>query len=262
MSHFFKKKNSFFNDNESECDFILKQFVPQLRTNNIVMNFSPASKASYPGSGVTLYDTSGKLNNGTLTNGPVFSEEYGGTIAVDGVNDYITVADASTIRAPIDKSISYNVWANIASFVDNDGILTKELGNIVGSAFHGFGLIMMTPGQKLRLNMWGSSTNGSYVTSGSVFTLNKWHMFTAVVNYNGGNDRKSKIYVDGALVLEAANTETSYNTSASLMIGRGAQTVILYSPQASFGDVHYYSRELTKNEILNNYNLTKSRYGL
>jgi len=59
----------------------------------LVLAIDFANPKSYPGSGTTVYDLSGNGYNGTLTNGPTFSTEYGGACVLDGSNDYIQFAN-------------------------------------------------------------------------------------------------------------------------------------------------------------------------
>lgn len=59
----------------------------------LVLAIDFANPKSYPGSGTTVYDLSGNNYNGTLTNGPTFSTEYGGACVLDGSNDYIQFAN-------------------------------------------------------------------------------------------------------------------------------------------------------------------------
>jgi hypothetical protein len=45
--------------------------------------------SSYPGSGTAWTDLSGNSRNGTLTNGPTYSSDNGGSIVFDGSNDFV-----------------------------------------------------------------------------------------------------------------------------------------------------------------------------
>ena len=62
---------------------------PKIVTDGLVLCLDAASRKSYPGSGTTWFDRSGNGNNGTLTNGPTFSSDNGGSIVFDGTNDYV-----------------------------------------------------------------------------------------------------------------------------------------------------------------------------
>ena len=61
-------------------------------TNGLVLFLDANNTNSYPGSGTSWYDLSGNGNTGTLTNGPTFSGENGGTIVFDGVDDSFPIA--------------------------------------------------------------------------------------------------------------------------------------------------------------------------
>jgi len=75
--------------------------APRVITDGIVLALDAANTRSYVGSGTTWTDLIGS-NNGTLTNGPVFTQEpklepFGGAGAVefDGTGDYLTAPDSS-----------------------------------------------------------------------------------------------------------------------------------------------------------------------
>jgi hypothetical protein len=51
---------------------------------------------SYPGSGTTWTDLSGKGRNGTLTNGPTYSSADGGSIVFDGTDDFVQCTGSLT----------------------------------------------------------------------------------------------------------------------------------------------------------------------
>ena len=54
----------------------------------LVLNLDAAVDQSYPGNGTTWHDLAGS-NSGTLTNGPTFDKDNGGSIVFDGTNDYV-----------------------------------------------------------------------------------------------------------------------------------------------------------------------------
>ena len=78
---------------------------PKIVTNGLVLALDAADKNSYVGSGTTWKDLSGNSFNGTLTNGPTFSNTNGGAIVFDGTNDYVNVLDNSTLDISGDKTL-------------------------------------------------------------------------------------------------------------------------------------------------------------
>ena len=60
-------------------------------TDGLILDINASYKKSYPKSGTALTDLSGNHANGTLTNGPTFSDSFGGAINLDGTNDFFFV---------------------------------------------------------------------------------------------------------------------------------------------------------------------------
>ena len=69
--------------------------------NGLVLALDAANTKSYPGSGTTWTDLSGRGNTGTLTNGPTYSSANGGSIVFDGTNDYVVVNNNASILSSI-----------------------------------------------------------------------------------------------------------------------------------------------------------------
>ena len=65
------------------------RYNPSIVRDNIVQYLDAANTKSYPGSGTSWTDISGKSNNGTLTNGPTFDSGNKGSFGFDGSNDYV-----------------------------------------------------------------------------------------------------------------------------------------------------------------------------
>ena len=68
---------------------------PDIIQDGLVLCLDAASIRSYPKSGTTWSDLAGS-NNGTLTNGPTFSSNNGGSVVLDGTNDYVHLGDPSS----------------------------------------------------------------------------------------------------------------------------------------------------------------------
>jgi hypothetical protein len=96
-----------------------------------------------------------------------------------------------------------------------------------------------------------NGTNTSVNPGG--FFLNEWHYFTATVDYNGTNT-VMRGYRDGVQVdsLTLSNVAPILGTGGTY-IGRSLLDI---------GKLQIYNRALTAQEVLQNFNATKSRYGL
>ena len=66
---------------------------PRIVTDGLVLCLDAANSRSYPKTGTTWTDRSTSGNNGTLTNGPTFDTNNGGSIVFDGSNDSVVTSD-------------------------------------------------------------------------------------------------------------------------------------------------------------------------
>jgi hypothetical protein len=218
---------------------------PSIIKDGLVLYLDAANTKSYPTTGTTWSDLSGNGNNGTLINGPTFDSGNNGSIVFDGVDDYVTFGNnvifSSTLNSNTNWSISY--WTNP---ITNGRILDR-------------GNISIDPTGALELNVQNISRNntGGGSSSLSVNIIGTgWNCITVT--------RTSSLllswYLNGIFSNSSQLTE-SYGGSGIWKIGRrAANTSSIY--QGNIAQTQIYNRVLTPDEILQNYNATKSRYGL
>jgi hypothetical protein len=224
--------------------------ITGITTNGLVLNLDAANTASYNGSGTTWVDISGSEFDGTLINGPTYSNSgTSSSISFDGTDDYARVSDINTAS---EISIEGWVYANsVGSF------------NVIASQFKADTLaesswVLETVGSDIRL----------YITNNSLLSFASTSFSTLVWTYIVGtfNGTTIKIYKNSVLG-DITGTIAGLNDS-NLNINIGA----LYSQNGSEGgtglwngkiaNVKIYNRALSQAEVLNNYNATKSRFGL
>lgn len=223
-------------------------------TSGLILHLDASNSASYPGSGTLWEDIVGAYD-GTLTNGPLFVNENGGVISFDGSNDYVNIADNAALRGSTTGELTIQIWAKISSFTAGDGLFGKQFG--ASQDYDGYSLAIQT-NNVLRLQMNGLNVNGGYNSGNNVWTLNRWHLFTAIIDFGGS----PKAYVDTTNVISTTNAESSIpNNTASLRIGQSIQEGSFY-PVMKVGAFYVYNRALSAAEITSNYNATKARFGL
>jgi len=230
---------------------------PNIIEKGLVLCLDAGNKKSYSGAGNVWKDLAGS-NNGSLTNGPTFSSENGGSIVFDGSNDYVG------------RNTALNVGSNFSVFAwVNPGAINVRNG-IVGNSYlysSGVGWLFSTAtnyGGTLNTFFISVGSDNAYRTAdNSSITLNAWNYMGGIVT-NGGQD--IKLYVNGI--------ETSYLHGAGLLT---SNTVTYTTPQfyvgrridslpesfiGSIATTQIYNRTLTPQEILQNYNATKGRFRL
>ena len=214
----------------------------------LVLHLDAASVRSYPGSGTTVSDLSSNAFSGTLTNGCTVSN---GAFQFDGVDEYVDLGDAVDITGPF----SLNVWfkGNASQPDSYVGLLNKS-GN---GDFGNYGLYGDGSSSYVRFGFVSSSAQREVSnTSYNDIKANTW------VNYCGTYDQTNlKLYRNGVLIASASQTETPLATNDTLSLGgRVASSNYFFSGEISVGQI--YDRDLTLDEIQQNFNALRGRYGI
>jgi hypothetical protein len=214
-------------------------YSPKIVTDGLVLYLDAANTRSYPGSGTTWTDLSRSGNNGSLINGPTFNSGNGGSIVFDGSNDYVSVSSSTSLNEP--KTIES--WIYVTS-QQTAMILSRGIGN--------YELYTFTDG--FVYTYWGNAFNAS-INNPSV-TLNVWNQFCFTLS-----GTTETVYKNGSLIgSRTLNATPSYSNTGNLDIAR-RNTNTLYL-NGRIPNIKIYNRALSATEILQNYNATKTRFGL
>lgn len=230
------------------------QTGPRIVNDGLVFYVDAADANSYPGSGTTWTDLSGNGNNGTLTNGPTFSSANRGSIVFDGTNDYILINNSTSTN--ISNNVTYAIWIRPSVNITNTGQNNSDV-SFFRKQTSGSGFILEvfgTTASNKQLSFFVNYPSGVTTT----YTLNANIWYYIVGTYDGS---VSYLYVNGSQVATSTFT-TTVTTSAAIHIG----TFIPSSTptrnfQGNISNCSIYNRALSTNEILQNYNATKGRYG-
>jgi hypothetical protein len=222
-------------------------YNPKIVTNGLVLALDAANIRSYPGSGTTWTDLSGNGNNGTLTNGPTYNSDNKGSIVFDGVDDYVTLGTKSIITT----DFCVDMWCRVTT-------ATKEV------YFFSFGyvdstsaLLYRNEGSPYDLNVIYrvSNTNTSYLSN---FPINQNTFYNICWNRNGSTNT---LYVNGISIYSFSNS----TNLTSCIYDIGSATTRNKSTAYYQGNIYttkLYNRALTAAEISQNFNATRSRYGI
>jgi hypothetical protein len=222
---------------------------PNIVTDGLVLHLDAGSTKSYPGSGTTWYDLSGNGNTGTLINGATYNQS--GFYDLDGVGDYINV---SFTESNISWSAGFS-WSTYVYINNLDNAYTGFMSTYVGPA--GTATALKVLNSKFEFRSYGLE---KITSSPNLLPLNSWIMLTAVWNPAGNY----QLYENGELV-QSSTAITSYTPSpgTSLKLGGGAYSMGAAADlNGRFAVAQIYNRALTPEEVLQNYNATKSRFNL
>jgi hypothetical protein len=227
-------------------------YNPRTVTDGLVLCLDAANPKSYPGSGTTWSDLQSKIN-GTFTNGTTFSTSNNGAVVFDGVDDYVTFGTSFTSLDLIDKS--FQCWINkIGS--SHKSIIDKDFDN--GAPNYGGWGFWIQSNNKL---WWWNHANLDLLDDGlNTVTNGVWT--NVAVTYNN-TTKTANFYINGILNSSKTNINIVEKSSGSapLLVGslRGA---IGFYFDGSISLVLAYNRILTAAEIQQNFNATRSRYGI
>jgi hypothetical protein len=184
-------------------------------------------------------DRSGNSNHGELVNGVGYNSGNLGSLVFDGVDDHITTSQLSG-RNPATEPFTIEAW------VKSDQTVTSRMwidatSNGTNQRFYATLINGSTSNIGIQGSGWSDSTPND----------TNWHYQAIVMDGNTARGYDNGIQVQ-------TKSYTSYTLPGPLIIG-GRSGYIWLGQIANF---KIYNRALTADEVLQNYNALKSRYGL
>lgn len=212
---------------------------PRIVKNALILDVDAAVPRSYSGTGLTAFGIVGGIG-ATLVNGVGFGTTNNGYFIFDGTNDYINFGNSSLVQQ---NTGTLSAWVRSSSPGSNyRGIFAKQ---------GAYGLFFLN--SVLVAYDW---TNDVARSTGVNIADNTWK--NVVLTYQSGVTNGSSIYINGVSVL--TTSITIQNQTANLFGGAEANAGQYASCQMS--TFKMYNRVISATEVLQNYNATKSRYGL
>ena len=211
----------------------------------LVLHLDAANPKSYPGTGTVWKDLSGLGNDGTLVNGVGYSADNKGAMVFDGVNDKVTFPN-NTISTT--AGITVDVWFRTSSGTKYQDIF--DLADVYG--------------------VW-ITTNYPHLGTGKITTSFKTLSGIMSANYSvdtwyqvviSGSGTSNNLYLNGVSVATASQpVATSINLNTA-RIGnvdgdRAAEYLV-----GNVSSLKLYNRALTAQEIKQNFEAVRGRYGI
>ena len=220
------------------------------------------------------YDLSGNGYNGTLTNGPTSDVSNKGNILFDGSNDEITT-NLPLTNFPSYSSFTFETWVKITAFpavlAANQYGVTYQAGVLLGATYYaGAALYWYGNNAGNAFDLYGfiRGADAYRNTSAYSFSLNQWYHCVMVNNAALGtlvlfiNGTLHSSVATATLPYDPANTPTAGNIGISKSQVDGGGTANYRAFGGQMASARVYNKALTNAEITQNYQATKTRFGL
>ena len=204
------------------------------------------NSSSYPGAGTAVTNLGTASVAGTLTNSPIWTPSNGGTLTLDGVNDYVQFNDTAGSLIPA-AGLTLIVWARTSA---NDKYLVDKI--------HGS---PANPGYRLNFGSAG----------GIVFGVNSTAIASPAGQADGAWMMISGVWVPSVSLTLKRNNATLATTTISVPSAISAQTVPLrWGARATNADywngsiarLVIFGRSLSAAELAAEYEAHRARFGL
>jgi hypothetical protein len=233
---------------------------PRIVTDGLQILLDAADRNSYPGTGTTWYDITTGTSFIPDNNTPTFN-----TVGISYVDFEASSNPGDNLKSTSGYTgmNSQNEYTRIAWFTnESDSSFRPIIGNLIGNNID---MALAIDNSKLHFRQYtntytNGTTSGDYGISGNTtLAFNTWYQGAIVVNRSS---QTLKLYLNGTL---------DKSTSINLIGNSSSTTVMIGGPDSDsynggrmfdgkIATVMHYNRELSADEILQNYTATKARF--
>jgi hypothetical protein len=230
-------------------------------TRGSVWHLDASAPSSYPTTGTTWSDISGNNFTANLVNGPTFTTNNEGGIVFDGSNDY---ASGSNFNINTNE-FTLEAWIKPTNVNSNYGIVVKPTENYFWPCYS-----MWMDGKNLygyySSAVYGQCLEGAYGTGNPISTNNAWYHvafskgtagYTTMALYVNGVASSYNNFLYGSHI----NTLATSTVPTWFAVTNDTNVLLNYF-NGTIGSIRIYSRQLSAAEMLQNFNVQRSRFGI
>jgi glucose/arabinose dehydrogenase/chitodextrinase len=197
--------------------------------------------------GTTTADVTGNGNTATLVNSPLWTAgKYGGGLKLDRVNDYLSIANSSSINLT-GNAMTFSAWVNPLGGGGDDQVLFGKFYNgSMTSPYYQYGMELRGGGTAPAFQI-GTSAGVQTASMGSSLPTGQWSHLAVV--FDG---TKAAFYLNGNLVSSPALTATISAHNNPLYLGADIGPGQFLN--GTIDDARLYNRTLTQAEVQSDMN--------
>ena len=233
------------------------RYNPSIVRDGLAFYLDAANTKSYPGSGTTWTDISGKGNNGTLTNSPTFSSDNIGNFAFDGSNDFV---NAPAVLSAGQQKYTLSAWWNLTNIGSGGGqsqvVMEQNSSSLVQ---HRRSCILLNSNTQ----KWGFNGQSNDNHDEVPLQIGQWVNGVITIDTTAGSSGL-KLYENGSLYFTGTTGAGINNLNVgdhAFAIGHKVTSGTEHF-QGKISCVSVYRRVLTATEVLQNYHALKGRFNL
>lgn len=227
----------------------------------LVLHLDAANVKSYPGSGTVWRDLSGWGNHGQLTS-VTFSSDNKGSLVYNDFNDTCVISHNSTLN--FSSLFTVSTWIKVNSFNTSTvyNVVSKKPSFNNTQKGWSCQYDYRTNGILQYRNNNGTSLNDHTPTSSvnNTAILNQTQLYANSVWVINNNN--VSFYINGIFKSTNAINFVDTDTSTNLYIGKTVGSVGDPALLMNLACVQIYNRALTAEEISQNFNALRGRYGI
>jgi len=225
-------------------------------TDGLILYYDGANPQSYISGDTVCNDLSITQSIGTLENGVTYDTDNNGSWGFDGCDCYVDCTNDAAFSV-IERNLpfTFSVWVKVNSYAAISILMAKRNG------VQGGGVFLALSNNVLGTLRWCMTTVPftSYCLDTTV-TINTGIWYDITATYDGTDANGMNVYINGAQAPTAIFFNTlngSILTSIPVTFGAGHNEFYL---DGNIASARIYNRELTQEEITQNYNAMKSRF--
>jgi len=246
---------------------LLNTNIEPIVTDGLISYLDPSKRESYPLSGTTWYNLSTNNQNTTLINGTQYSGNSGGTFKFDGVDDYVTIPNQVSASTEVTMLFWINkIFTNYYFHMNN----RRNGPNDPTQTGIGSTTPISNTGWSQVGYFWSGNTS-YFVFNGSVINTNTSGRFaydnaSSIVLYSA-NDYGYFSGNDAPVTNFSLQNSSGGGSGGYQWVNRNNKVLGILSTAGNrrpfdgeMGNVLFYNRALTSDEIIQNYEVIGKRH--